>query len=129
MSVANLCTPEIYHYVILCLVYRKLVIGGDEMSPDSTKEGDNGCDYVFTWLTSGFQPTKSGQRSELAFIFKFENAEVVNTFQVKMYSREKSSHLTWGTEVKRIELEVRGMEPTTGATPYKNLAPTNVTFK
>ena len=99
------------------------------MRPDSSKTSDNACDYTFTWLTSGFQPTKSGQRSELSFIFKFEHAEVANSFQVKMYSREKSSHLTWGTEVRRIELEVRGMESSAGAAPYKTLAPTKINYK
>ena len=115
-----------YVYPHFC---RKLIIGGDEMRPDSSKSTDSSCDYTFTWLTSGFQPTKSGQRSDLAFMFKFENAEVVNTFQVKMYAREKSSHLTWGTEVKRIELEVRGVEPVTSAAPLKTYAPSNVSFK
>lgn len=105
------------------------MIGGDEIVADTCKEGDNSCVYQFSWLTSGFQPTKSGQRSELNFTFKFENAEVVNTFQVKMYSREKSSHITWGTEIRRMELEVRGVEPMSSATPYKTLAPTNVSFK
>ena len=53
---------------------------------------------------------------------------MLHKFQVKFYPSEKSSHITWGTEVKRIEFDVRGLE-TGGAAPYKVLAPTNISFK
>lgn len=110
---------------------RRLGIGGDDIIPDSTKESDSAYEYVFSWITNGFQPTKSGQRNELAFSFKFENAEVTKKFQVKFYSREKGSHITWGTEIHKMELVVRGMVCVAkdGATPYQTLAPTTVNLK
>ena len=104
------------------------MIGEEDVAQDSCKEGDSSNEYHFSWLTSGFQPTKSGHRSEITFIFKFENAEVVNKFQVKFYPPEKSSHITWGTEVRRMELEVRGMETSAGASLYKTLAPSNIRY-
>ena len=105
------------------------MIGGEEILPDSSKGSDASCEYKFCWLTNGFQPTKSGNRDDLNITFKFENADVVNSFQVKFYAQEKASHITWGTEVRRLELEVRGINSGTGATPHKTLAPTNVVFK
>ena len=113
-------------------LFRKLVIGGDEITPDSSKEGESSSEYQFSWITNGFQPTKSGKRSELSFSFKFENAQVLNKLQVKFYPQEKGSHLTWGTEIHRIEYEVRGIERISKgseATPYKTLAPHNINFR
>lgn len=107
----------------------KLVIGGEEVAQDSSKDGENSTDYQFSWLTSGFLPTKRGSRDEIVVIFKFENAEVTSKLQVKLYSPEKSSHITWGTEVRRMEFEVKGIEPLTRASPYQSLVPTSVSFK
>ena len=45
--------------------------------------------------------------------------------QTKFYPVTSASHLTWGTEVKQIQLEGRG-EFGGGAT--QRLTPTNVTF-
>lgn len=114
---------------VVFLVSRKLVIGGEEVAQDSCKERDGSTEYEFSWLTSGFQPTKTGRRSDVNFTFKFENAEVVHTFQVKFYSPEKGSHITWGTEVRRLELEVKGLLPLDSTTPYQTLAPTNISCK
>ena len=95
------------------------------------KDCDNNGEYKFTWITSGYKPTKSGQRFELNFCFKFEKAEVAKKFQVKFYPQEKASHITWGTEINRIEMSVRGMESTSAASDslFMNLVPTEVTFK
>ena len=99
------------------------------MAHDSSKDGDNSAEYQFSWLTSGFQPTKKGRRDEIVVIFKFENAEVTSKLQVKLYSPEKGSHITWGTEVRRMEFEVKGIEPLTSSTPYQSLVPTSVSYK
>ena len=112
--------------------HRQLVIGGDSVTPDSTKEEGDHTDYEFAWITNGFKPTQSGRRSDLRFAFRFPHAEFSTSFQVKFYAVTKSSNLTWGTEVKRIELEGRGIGRAAsgdGATPLLNLSPTKVTFK
>ena len=101
------------------------------MTPDTTKEEGDTTEYTFSWITNGFTPTQRGRRNDLRVAFTFPHAELSTSFQVKFYSLEKSSHLTWGTEVHRIELEGRGIDgsPQEGATPMQSLAPTKVTFK
>ena len=108
--------------------HRKLVIGGDNITPDTSKTTGDCNEYTFTWLTNGFAPTATGKRNDLRIAFTFENAELATSQQVKFYPVAKSSHLTWGTEVQKIELEARG-QPAGGAAGYQNLAPTNVSFK
>ena len=105
------------------------MIGGEPVAVESCKERDGTTDYEFSWLTSGFQPTKSGRRSDVNFIFQFENAEVVHAFQVKFYSPDRGAHITWGTEVRRLELEVKGFIPLDSASPYQTLSPTNISVK
>lgn len=100
------------------------------MTPESSKEERDRTDYVFNWITNGFKPTPQGRRNDLRIMFRFPHAEFATSFQVKFYPPTKSS-LTWGTEIKRIELEGRGIggTPSDEATPLQNLSPTNITFK
>lgn len=101
------------------------------MIPDSSKEEGEYTLYTFSWLTNGFKPTPQGKRNELRVMFGFPHTEFATSFQVKFYPLSKASNLTWGTEVRRIDLEGRGIGAASsdGATPSLHLAPTNVTFK
>ncbi len=101
------------------------------MTPDSSREQGDHTEYTFSWLTNGFKPTPKGRRNDLRVMFEFPHAEFATSFQVKFYPDTKGSNLTWGTEIRRIDLEGRGIggAPPDGATPTQNLAPTKVTFK
>lgn len=103
------------------------------MTPDSTQEAiDNtSTEYTFSWLTNGFKPTAQGKRGDLRVMFAFPHAEFATSFQVKFYPVTKGSNLTWGTEIRRIDFEGRGISGASSdeATPFSNLAPTKVTFK
>ena len=48
-----------------------------------------------------------------------------HTLQTKFYPMTSGSHLTWGTEVKQIQLEGRGE---IGGEATQRLTPTNITF-
>ena len=39
---------------------RRVVMGGDEISPDKKEEGDGRTEYTCSWFTNGYQPTKKG---------------------------------------------------------------------
>lgn len=41
-----------------CCSHRKVVMGGDEMVPDSSEEREGKTEYRCTWLTNGYQPTR-----------------------------------------------------------------------
>ena len=58
------------------------MIGGDDISHDSTEEKENHMEYHYTWFTNGYTSTKSGQRLDLAVVFLFEGAELRTKFQV-----------------------------------------------
>ena len=62
--------------------HRNLVIGGDDITPDSVEEKETHTEYRFTWFTNGYTSTKSGQRLDLRIAFLFEGAELATTFQV-----------------------------------------------
>ena len=83
----------------------------------------------FTWFTNGYQPTAQGKRNELVLTFMFENGQVTTSLQVKFYPVHKSSNLTWGSEVKRIELEFDGRKLEEQGAPFQNLTPKSVTMK
>ena len=100
------------------------------MTPDHINKKEEYTEYKFTWFTSGYTTTQTGKRHELRFSFLFEYGELAASFQVKFYPIQSSSHLTWGTEIHRIELEGRGdFGGGGGATGYASLAPTNISFK
>ena len=103
------------------------MLGGDSITPDSSTKNDDATTYNFTWFTNGFRPTSSGKRNDLRCCFKFEGAELATNFQVKFYGLGSSSHLTWGTAVRNIELEAKMQ--TDGAVPFQNLIPSKVSFK
>jgi len=107
------------------------VVGGDDMTPESSKQERDHTQYIFSWLTNGFRPTGQGKRNDLRMMFRFPHAEFATSFQVKFYPPTKASNLTWGTEIKRIDLEGRGISGalSDGATPTLNLTPTKVAFK
>ena len=68
---------------------------------------------------------------DLAIVYHFESAEVTHKIQVKFYSPERSSHLTWGTSVTKMDLTVKGLDHKTpgSASPHSNLVPSNVQYK
>ena len=116
------------HLCVSLLHTRKLVIGSDDISPDSVEEQEDCTNYNFTWFTNGYTATRQGQRHELHFSFLFENAELVANFQVKFYSIQNTSHLTWGTEIHRIEFDGKGQFGS-GAAAFQTITPINITFK
>ena len=114
------------HACIHAHMYRKLVIGGDDITPDKVEERDDCAEYTFTWFTNGYTTTQKGRRHELKFSFMFDNTELGVNFQVKFYPVQDSTHLTWGTKIQRIELEAKGQA---GGVGFQTLSPTNVIFK
>lgn len=114
-----------------CCCCRKLIIGGEQFSPDSFKANDRSCEYKFSWITSGFKPTKRGERNDLSFVYHFQNAEVIHKVQAKLYSPENGSHIKWGTQVIKTELTVNGLDPITAgsASPLQTLFPSKVLYK
>lgn len=106
---------------------RKLVIGGDDIVPDKVNQKEEHTEYQFTWLTNGYTETAKGQRHELRFSFMFESVEISTNFQVKFYPVQRATHLTWGTEIHKIEMEGRGQFG--AAAGFHSIAPTKVTFR
>lgn len=51
-------------------------------------------------------------------------------FQTKFYAVTSGTHLTWGTEVKQIQIEGSGEfgKGSTGGAGFQTFTPTNVTF-
>ena len=105
-----------------------MIIGGDDITPDSKVKKENCVEYKFAWFTNGYAATTNGKRHELHIVFVFDSAKLVTNFQVKFYPITKSSHLTWGTEIHRIELEGRGNLDGAGAAGFESLVPTNIKF-
>lgn len=64
--------------------HSNLVIGGDDLSPDSSEQKDNQSVYKFTWFTNGYTPSRSGERHDVRFAFLFDGAELASSFQVSM---------------------------------------------
>lgn len=62
---------------------------------------------------------------ELRTIGRFISTYTVVLLQTKFYPVTSGNHLTWGTEVKQIQLEGRGEF---GGGAMQHLAPTNITF-
>ena len=109
--------------------HRKLIVGGEDIAPDGVDEREDHTTYTLTWLTNGYTSTQKGRRHELRFSFMFDNLELAESFQVKFYPVQSSTHLTWGTTIERIELEARSSKPLTEAVNFQTLSPTNITFK
>ena len=62
--------------------------------------------------------------------FKFDSGELVLPLQCKFYSQADSTHLTWGTPLKVIEVESTGNFMEGGsAGPYQTFPPKAIAFK
>ena len=46
--------------LMLLLCFRKVVMGGDELTMDSSQEREGKMEYKCSWLTNGYQPTRKG---------------------------------------------------------------------
>ena len=60
--------------------------------------------------------------------FKFDSGELAFNLQAKFYAQTDSTHLTWGTPLKMIEVESTGNFQK-GAAPYQTFPPKSLTFK
>ena len=85
-------------------------------------------EYSLVWFTNGYQPTKKSVRNELRISFKFTDGELVFPVQAKFYPFSDTTHLTWGTPLRAIELDSAGNFQQ-GASSYQNFSIRKTTFK
>lgn len=59
---------------------------------------------------------------------KFDSGELAFPLQCKFYDQTDSTHLTWGTPLKMLEVESTGNFQS-GAAPYQTFPPKRISYK
>lgn len=115
-------------------------MGGDEITPQSKGDGV----YLCSWVTKGYQPTRRAvsscsliehlllplfqARHDMRVSLTFDKGDLTFPIQCKFYAISDSTHLTWGTAIKNLEVESVGTFES-GAAPFQTFPAKRVLFK
>ncbi|OTF70173.1 hypothetical protein BLA29_011521 [Euroglyphus maynei] len=83
-------------------------IDGDEIGVKIVDQSssEDGAMYSFQWDTNNCNPDKKRKRSKLQINILFQdNMKLEIPLQIKFYKSDDQNHLSWGQQLKHINIE------------------------
>ncbi|XP_046371790.1 CB1 cannabinoid receptor-interacting protein 1-like [Haliotis rufescens] len=79
-------------------------LGLNQVKPE--RDDDDSCKYQASWVTVGFEQSKSAERKELPVVLEMSNGVYMKlALQCKFYPEEETQHCHWGQPLHNIEYE------------------------
>lgn len=86
--------------------FRDVVVGGDDLGIKQTHHAGQSSTFECLWTSSGYQPTKSGQRTKVPLLIYIDGVGKMEAFlQFKFYQPSDKTHSQWGDPIRQLEFE------------------------
>lgn len=90
-------------------------MGGDDLGIKQTHHGERSSTFESVWTSTGYEPTKSGQRTKVPLLIHIDGVGKMEALlQFKFYQQSDKTHSQWGDQIRQLEFECQAPEEGSG---------------